>query len=119
MSQTLREPTVGEHFTGKPPAVREIYDRLLTAARRIGPVQEEPKKTSIHLVRSSAFAGIEVRRDYLLLNLKSDSPIESPRVTKAEQLSARRYHQKVRLSSPEEVDPELQGWLAKAYELSG
>jgi len=112
------EYTVDDHFAGKSPAVRETYDRLLAALGTIGPVAEEPKKTSIHLVRSSALAGVEVRKDYFLLNIKSDAPIDSPRVTKAERLSARRFHQKVRLASPDEVDAELLGWLAKAYELS-
>jgi hypothetical protein len=114
----MTEYTVDDHFTSKAPAVRETYDRLLSALGTIGPVVEEPKKTSIHLVRSSAFAGVEVRKDYLLLNIKSDAPIDSPRVTKAERLSARRFHQKVKLSSPDEVDAELLRWLAKAYELS-
>jgi hypothetical protein len=113
------EPTVEDHFRGKSPSVREVYDRLLAAVRKIGPFQEEPKKTSIHLARSSALAGVEVRKDYLLLNLKSDHPIDSPRVIKAEQLSARRFHQKVKLASPAEVDAELERWLAEAYELSG
>jgi hypothetical protein len=112
-------PTVEDHFTGKSPAVREIYDRLLATLEKIGPVREEPKKTSIHLARSSALAGVEVRKDYLLLNLKSDHPIDSPRVTRAEQLSARRFHQKVKLASPVEVDAELERWLADAYDLSG
>ena len=119
MSEAPPEHTVDDHFAGKPPAVREVYDRLLTTLRTLGPVQEEPKKTSIHLVRSSALAGVEVRRDYLFVNIKSSSPIESPRVTKPERLSARRFHQKVKLSSSAEVDAELRRWLADAYELSG
>jgi len=119
MSNVPAEYTVGDHFAGKSPAVRAVYDRLLAALTKIGPVQEEPKKTSIHLVRSSALAGVEVRKDYLLLNLKSDAPIDSRRVTKAEQLSARRFHQKVKLASPAEVDAELEQWLQAAYELSG
>jgi len=119
MSEAPQEHTVDDHFAGKPSAVREVYDKLLAALRTIGPVQEDPKKTSIHLVRSSALAGVEVRRSYILVNIKSSSPIESPRVTKPERLSARRFHQKVRLASPEEVDAELHGWLADAYELSG
>jgi len=115
----IAQATINDHFVGKPSVVREVYDRLLAMLHTIGPVQEEPKKTSIHLVRSSALAGVEVRKDYLLLNIKSESPIESPRVSKSERLSARRYHQKVKLSSPEEVDTELRRWLADAYDLSG
>jgi hypothetical protein len=109
---------VEDHFAGKSPAVRAVYDRLLAVLREIGPVEEDPKKTSIHLVRSSALAGVEVRKDYILLNIKSDHPLESPRIPKSERLSAKRFHQKVRLSSPQEVDAELKGWLRDAYDLS-
>ena len=45
--------TVGQHFTGKSPRVREVYDRLLALLEKIGPVREDPKKTSIHVVRIS------------------------------------------------------------------
>jgi hypothetical protein len=113
------EFTVAGHFVGKAPAVRKIYDRVIAALAKIGKVRQDPKKTSIHLVRSSALAGVEVRKDYLLLNIKTDYPIRSPRVVKGEQLSAKRFHHKVKLSSPEEVDRELQRWLQDAYDLSG
>lgn len=119
MSTVSEETTVGDHFEGKAPAVRETYDHLLAILREIGPAREEPKKTSIHLVRASALAAVEVRREYLLLNLKADHRIESPRIAKAEQLSARRFHHKIKLSSPEDIDTEIRRWLRDAYELSG
>jgi Domain of unknown function (DUF5655) len=112
--------TVDSHFAGKPSAIREIYERLLAVLKEIGPVQEDPKKSSIHLVRgSAALAGVEVRREYLLLNLKADHRIVSPRIRRTEQRAARRFHYKVKLSSPEEVDAETREWLEHASELSG
>ena len=63
--------TVASHFEGKD-SVRRIYDRLLKEARRFGPVMEEPKKTSIHLVNRTAFAGVATRQHALILTLKSD-----------------------------------------------
>ena len=96
-----------------------LYDRLLSVLRKIGPVAEEAKKTSIHLVRASALAGVETRKSYLLLNLKADHRVEGPRVARAEQLSTRRFHFKVKLSRSDEVDAELEGWLRHAYDLSG
>jgi Domain of unknown function (DUF5655) len=110
--------SVDDHFTRKSPEVRRIYDQLLTRLTEIGSVTEDPKKTSIHLNRTTALAGVEVRKDYLLLNIKSARPIESSRFSKSEQLSARRFHQKLKLSSIGEVDNELLGWLKEAYELS-
>ncbi len=50
------EPTVGHHFVGRTHHVRETYDAILDAAAAIGPVREDPKKTSTHLVRRTAFA---------------------------------------------------------------
>ena len=112
------EPTVSSHFAGKSPAVRQTYDRLLKTARQFGLTVEEPKKTSIHLVRTTAFAGVATRKDYLILTLKSDHALASPRVFKSEQASARRFHHEVKLASPADIDAELIGWLKEAYALS-
>jgi uncharacterized protein DUF5655 len=110
--------SVEEHFTGKEPVARQIYDRLLAAVREFGPVEEDPKKTSIHLNRTSALAGVAVRKAHLVLTIKSNSAIASPRIHKSEQVSARRFHHELKLSSPKEIDKELRGWLKAAYELS-
>ena len=107
------------HFSGKEPSVRAMYDHLLSALREFGTVIEEPKKTSIHLVNVSAFAGVQTRATYILLNIKADHKIESPRIHKAEQISVKRFHHRVKISSLNEIDTELIGWLHEAYALSG
>jgi len=52
-----KDVSVASHFVGKEPATRKIYDRLLQTSSRFGSVTEDPKKTSIHLVNRTAFAG--------------------------------------------------------------
>jgi hypothetical protein len=111
------EITVQSHFIDKDAAVRNIYDTLLTQLRRFGKVLEEPKKTSIHLVNNSALAGVATRKSYLLLNIKSDHKIESPRIHKAEKLSANRYHLEIKLTTVADIDHELINWLKMAYHL--
>lgn len=110
--------SVSDHFVNKDTAVRGLYDQLISLLRTFGPIEEDPKKTSIHLNRTSALAGVETRKNYLLLNIKSDHKIESPRIEKAEQVSAKRFHHKVRISSPKDFDEELKTWLKEAYLLS-
>ncbi|HTL04915.1 MAG TPA: DUF5655 domain-containing protein [Gemmatimonadales bacterium] len=110
---------VAAHFRDKAPNVAATYAALLGAARRLGPVQEDPKKTSIHLVRETAFAGIATQKKALILTLKSASDLQSPRIRRREQASANRWHLELKLSGPEEVDAELVGWLAAAYGLAG
>lgn len=110
--------SVNDHFVNKDPVVRALYDQLISLLRTFGHVQEDPKKTSIHLNRKSALAGVETRKDGLLLNIKSAYPIKSPRIEKAEQVSAKRFHHKVRITSPNDFDEELKTWLKEAYLLS-
>ena len=111
--------TINDHFVNKDASVRSLYDRLVALLQTFGPVQEDPKKTSIHLNRKSALAGVETRKNYLLLNIKSDHPIQDPRIVKAEQVSSKRFHHKVRISSPNDFDETLRAWLEEAYRLSG
>ena len=110
--------TVKYHFEGKDAAVRQIYDRLLKATEKFGRVTEEPKKTSIHLTNKTAFAGIATRKSAMVLTIKSDRKLSSPRIHKSEQASAHRFHHEVKLTSPAEVDSELVRWLKDAYALS-
>jgi hypothetical protein len=110
--------TVNSHFEGKDAAVRQIYDRLLKATRRFGPVAEDPKKTSIHLTNKTAFAGVATRKSAMVLTIKSDRQISSPRIHKCEQASAHRFYHDVKITSAAEVDSELVKWLKDAYELS-
>ena len=110
--------SVASHFAGREPAIRKIYDRLLLVSGKLGPVREDPKKTSIHLVNKTAFAGVVTRKNAIILTLKSDREIASPRIHKSQQTSASRFHHEVRLTSPADVDAELTGWLKAAYELS-
>jgi len=111
--------SVAAHFAGKDPAIRATYQRLLDVARTLGPVTEEVKKTSIHLVRHTAFAGVATRRSSLILTLKSARDIDSSRVEKREQTSANRWHLEVRLEKPAHIDRQLTSWLKAAYDLAG
>jgi hypothetical protein len=111
--------SVESHFTRSEPEVLATYRRLLETARALGPVAEEPKKTSIHLVRETAFAGVATRRSSLILTLKSSKDIRSPRIERRERTSAHRWHVEIRLERPADVDRQLTSWLAAAYELAG
>ena len=110
--------TLESHFARMDPTVRAIYRRLIAVARTFGPVTEDPKKTSIHLVRHAAFAGVATRRSSLILTLKSASDIPSPRIQKREQTSANRWHLEVRLEKPVHVDRQVTAWLRAAYDLA-
>jgi len=73
-------------FANKEPAVRAAYDKVLSSLAKIGPVKVEPKKTSIHLVRNTSFAGAHPKKAWLDLTIRTDKPIKSARVRAQEQV---------------------------------
>jgi hypothetical protein len=99
------------------PVSRQLYKEVVAALKPIGAFREEVKKTSVHLVRNSAFAGVHPRKEHLILTIKAEKPIRSARIFKAEQVSKNRWHLEVKLSASKEIDRELIGWLREAYDL--
>ncbi|MEP6787211.1 MAG: DUF5655 domain-containing protein [Acidobacteriota bacterium] len=110
--------SVEQHFEGKSPHVRSAYNTIVAAARRFGPVEEDPKKTSIHLNRKSAFAGIQTRREFLILTVKSAGNIDDARISKREQAPAHRWHHEIKIAGCDDIDGQIIGWLRVSYDLS-
>ena len=100
------------------PDARKVYEAILAATARFGDVKAEEKKTSVHLVAKTGFAGVHPRKGAVILNIRTDEPIESDRIRKLEQVSTRRFHNEVLIDTPAGVDREVVGWLRKAYVLS-
>jgi hypothetical protein len=111
-------PSINEHFVSKDPSVRALYDHLLKTLKTFGPIEQDPRKTSIDINRNSALVGVDTRKNCLLLTFKADHKINNPRIEKYEQISARRFYHKVRISTREDFDAELSGWLKAAYALA-
>ena len=105
-------------FAGKDPVVPAIYERIVAAVVPLGPVEQQPKKTSIHLARGTGFAGVHPRKSAVILNLRLDRQLAGSRIVKSEQVSKNRFHNEVRLTSPDDVDAEVAGWLREAYALT-
>jgi hypothetical protein len=111
-------PPVDALFAGKDPQVRRTYDRILELLRAVGDVREDAKKTSVHLVRATGFAGVHPRKSALVLNIRLDRPVEDQRLLKAERVSANRYHNELKLGGPDDVDAQVDAWLREAYDLA-
>ena len=110
--------TVDQHFERAEPDVHATYEKIVKAARRFGPVVEDPKKTSIHLNRRTAFAGIATRKSALILTVKASSDIDDERIVKHQQTSASRWYLDVRLEKPRDVDASVVRWLEQSYILA-
>lgn len=100
------------------PASRDVYAELVALLDTLGPYEVENKKGSVHITNGRAFLGVHPRAGGLLVNIVTRSPLDSPRVRNAEQVSAGRCHNEVVLASIGDVDQELSDWVRHARELT-
>jgi len=104
-------------FEGTEPAVRDLFDSLLTRLKALGPFGTETKKTSVHLTRRAAFVGVHPKRRYLEINVVSSSPLDKSRGYKVEQISKNRFHNRMRIERVADLNSELMRDIASAYQL--
>jgi len=99
-----------------------IYTALVSGLKsRIGAANatEDLKQTCVHINAGeggTAYLGLHPRKGGLLVNIRTERPIPSARVRKAEQVSKNRCHCEVILTDPSEVDEELLGWMEGAWQ---
>lgn len=103
------------HFAGKAPHVREIFDQIVTVVARLGPVDVLAEKSRIALHVRMSFAAFTPRARWLDGHLVLARRLDSPRFRRIEVFSPRNVLHAFRLTTPDEVDEEFEGWLAEAY----
>jgi hypothetical protein len=103
------------HFAGKPPHIREIYDRFLEALVAIGPVTVLPERTRIAFQVRMSFAQLTPRRNWVDGHLVLAARSESPIFQRVETFSPRNHLHAFRLMRVEDVNPELRKWMRRAY----
>jgi hypothetical protein len=103
------------HFASAQPQVRETFDRVLAVVSECGPVEVLAEKTRIALHVRMSFAAFVVRRRWLDGHVVLARTVESERFRRVQVFSPRNVLHEFRLSSPDEVDDEVAGWLREAY----
>lgn len=111
------EDPVAAQYAGAKAGLKPIYDALITEVTAFGSdVEVSPKKAYVSLRRSKQFALIKpatkTRMD-IGITLKGYEPTERLETTAS--MSSMTSHL-VRITSIDEIDDELKGWLRAAYE---
>lgn len=111
------EDLVGAQYAGAKAALRPVYDALVARIVALGPdVELAPKKAYVSLRRSKQFGLLQPSTATRLdvgLNLKGVPP--AGRLEASGSFNAMCTH-RVRVEKTADVDRELLGWIAKAYE---
>lgn len=115
-------------FFRQSPEALPIYERFATRVyAEVADVEVRVQKTQISFYNPRMFACVsflKVRRaaerpdPYLVVTLGLDKPIDSSRIDGAVEIRPGRWTLHVTLGSPDDVDDELMGWVARAAEFS-
>jgi hypothetical protein len=107
--------SVRDHLRGRPREVVAIYRELGRVVRSFGPgVRTVSSKTKTGWMARVRFAGVEFRRDHLVLSFWLKREISNPRLRR-EHYGRSDWGYSLPVRSPVEVDDELTAWLREAY----
>jgi len=97
------------------PSVRDLYEGVLAAVRRCGPITVNPLKSAISLqVRVRAIGCVPLRRS-LKIGLAFRERMEHPRFVKIESHTRSFHAHWLRIERPSDIDAELKKWIRRAY----
>lgn len=112
---------VEAQYASKKAALRPIYERLIAEAQALGPdVKLAPRKSYVGLMRKKIFGLIAASTNTRVdLGLKLPGKEGGARLAEAPGFGSGSITHKVALTSLDEVDGEVVGWLREAYDSVG
>jgi Domain of unknown function (DUF5655) len=105
------------HFAGKSPEIRALFQSVVAAIERIGPVTVLPEKTRIAFQTRMSFARVTPKKKWLDGHVVLARRLEHPRFRKIETISARNHVHHFRLTTTADVDAEFLAFLREAYDV--
>jgi hypothetical protein len=106
---------VDVHFAGRRRSLREAFDKLIGSLPT--DIQVDPLTSVIVLSAQRTFAYVVVQAKRVIVGVFLDHAVDSPRVVKIADISARKVASEIPVRGPADVDDELLRWLRQAYEL--
>ncbi len=107
--------TVAEHVRGKPKRLVELYREIGRIVRSCGPgVRTATSKTGTGWMVRVRFAGVEFRKDHVVLGFWLKRRVRSPRL-KAEHLEREDWIYRLPIRSSDDLDGEVRAGLCEAY----
>lgn len=112
------EEVLDEIYTGPKAALRPIHEEAMRRIHTFGDFEIAPKKGYVSLRRKKQFAMVgPATKTQVEIGINANNLPASTRLT--EQPPGSMCNYKLRLSTIDEVNDELIGWLKQAYDQSG
>ena len=115
MSHSCGHHTIDEHFEGKSPQIRELFEALVRAVRRCGRVHIYAQKTRIVFQTRGRFVAVTPRKHHLGGHIWLKRPRVHQLVHRIDPLLDRDFVHNFRLTRCEELDEGFCALLREAY----
>lgn len=115
MYHSCKRHTLDEPFAGKPALVRQLFDRFRVMVEACGPVRMIPYHDRVGFMVRVRFAGAIPKTRWLDVGFWLPRRIEHRRFHKIETIYPNAHVHLMRVTSPEQLDPQLATWLKEAY----
>ena len=115
MSHSCGHHTIDEHFEGKSPQVRELFEDLARAVRRFGRVHVYAQKTRIVFQTRGRFVAVTPRKKHLGGHIWLKRPRAHPLVHRIDNLLGRDFVHNFRLTRREDLDEGFCDLIREAY----
>lgn len=106
--------TVDETFAGRPEGQRATYDAIVEFLATLGDVHEDAVRVGVFLKAGRTFAEARPMVRSLKLYLFLCRRIDDGRLYGVQPIAEGRFLHTVRLHGPDDVDEQLEEWLAEA-----
>ena len=104
-----------DHFRGRKPEIRQLFDRAAAVIEAIGPVRILPEKTRIAFQVRMSFAQLTPKRNWIDGHVVLARRLEHPRFTRIETFSPRNHLHAFRLRQLSDIDADFRAWVEEAY----
>ena len=112
--------TVEDWLARAGPRARRLYRGFERMIGRCGTYYVAPAKTRIAFLARVRFAGItNLSEKGMTCAFAMPRPLRSPRFAKVEEVVPGWWGHWLRITDPDQLDDELQGWLRESYRLMG
>ncbi len=112
--------SVEQFLMGKGERARALFDRFVELVSSCGPVSPVPARTRVAFMVRVRFCAVErLSERSLRAEFGLPYPLDSPRIAKIQEPLKGWYVHWLIVSSPEELDEEVRGWLCASYYYMG
>ncbi|MBI4539603.1 MAG: hypothetical protein HY704_08875 [Gemmatimonadetes bacterium] len=106
---------LADHFAGKDPLVRRLFDRFCGLVKVCGPVTVYAQKTRIVFQARMRFGGAVVRRQWLDVTLVLRRRRDAPQLRRIELIPPIYHVHHFRIREPGELDEAFAALVREAY----